>query len=233
MSSWLQSIIDRVAITKNPDQLSEELAQVVQQAGFEYFTYMHSSSHGANFVTNTPPDWQTLYFDITASCVDPMIALARGRMSVFSWDIPTLRQIASRSARLLLDDAHRRGMRFGLTIPIETGFGHIAVLILTSANQAISLKPVDEVKAATVVALLYARYQDRPAIGHDREPVSLMPMQAVCLRWSAEGKTMRDAAMLEGLSLSTVAFHLTNARRTLGAASIAQAIAIATRLQLI
>lgn len=67
----------------------------------------------------------------------------------------------------------------------------------------------------------------------DQEPVRLSPMQACCLRWSAEGKTMKETAMIEGISVPTVAFHLSNARQMLGAAGIAQAIAIATRLQLI
>ncbi len=67
----------------------------------------------------------------------------------------------------------------------------------------------------------------------DNAHVRLSPMQAVCLRWSAEGKTMKEAAMIEGIRLSDVAFHLENARRALGAVSLAQAIATATRLQLI
>ena len=67
----------------------------------------------------------------------------------------------------------------------------------------------------------------------DQEPIRLSQMQACYLRWSAAGMTMKEAAMIEGISVSTVAFHLSNARRMLGAAGIAQAIAIATRLQLI
>ena len=39
--------------------------------------------------------------------------------------------------------------------------------------------------------------------------------------------------MIEGISVPDVAFHLENARRALGAVSLAQAIATAIRLQLI
>lgn len=67
----------------------------------------------------------------------------------------------------------------------------------------------------------------------DHEPARLSPMQASCLRWAAGGKTMNEAATIEGISVSIVALHLRNARRILGAADIAQAIAIATRRQLI
>jgi LuxR family transcriptional activator of conjugal transfer of Ti plasmids len=67
----------------------------------------------------------------------------------------------------------------------------------------------------------------------DNAPVRLTPIQAVCLRWAAEARTMKEAAMIEGISVPDVAFHLENARRALGAVSLAQAIATATRLQLI
>lgn len=46
----------------------------------------------------------------------------------------------------------------------------------------------------------------------DNAHVRLTPMQAVCLRWSAEGKTKKEAAMIEGISVPTVAFHLENAQ---------------------
>ncbi|WP_230174614.1 helix-turn-helix transcriptional regulator [Rhizobium sp. CECT 9324] len=67
----------------------------------------------------------------------------------------------------------------------------------------------------------------------DNTPVRLSPVQLVCLRWSAGGKTMKEVAMIEGISVSDVSFHLSNARGALGAVSIAQAITTATRLQLI
>lgn len=67
----------------------------------------------------------------------------------------------------------------------------------------------------------------------DRATVRLSQMQANCLRWSAEGRTLKDVAMIEGISVSAVAFHLSNARLRLGACNIAQAIAMANRLQLI
>lgn len=61
----------------------------------------------------------------------------------------------------------------------------------------------------------------------------LSPMQTSCLRWSAEGRTLKEVAQIEGISVSTVADHLSNVRQMLGAPAIAKAIAIATRLQLI
>ncbi|WP_271529179.1 LuxR C-terminal-related transcriptional regulator [Bradyrhizobium sp. CCBAU 25338] len=50
-----------------------------------------------------------------------------------------------------------------------------------------------------------------------------------CLAWTAQGKTVADIAVLVGIRERTVVFHLENARRKLGAVSIAQRVAIALR----
>jgi LuxR family transcriptional activator of conjugal transfer of Ti plasmids len=50
-----------------------------------------------------------------------------------------------------------------------------------------------------------------------------------CLAWTAQGKTVADIAVLVEISPRTVVFHLENARRKLGASSIAQCVAEALR----
>ncbi|WP_249791556.1 response regulator transcription factor [Bradyrhizobium sp. SRL28] len=50
-----------------------------------------------------------------------------------------------------------------------------------------------------------------------------------CLAWTAQGKTVADIAVLVQIAPRTVLFHLENARRKLGAASIAQCVAEALR----
>ncbi|WP_461618579.1 helix-turn-helix domain-containing protein [Bradyrhizobium sp. 23AC] len=55
------------------------------------------------------------------------------------------------------------------------------------------------------------------------------PAERQCLAWTAQGKTVADIAVLVEIAPRTVVFHLENARRKLGAASIAQCVAIALR----
>jgi LuxR family transcriptional activator of conjugal transfer of Ti plasmids len=68
---------------------------------------------------------------------------------------------------------------------------------------------------------------DRPwaqAVGTE-----LTQRERQCLSWTAQGKTVADIAVLVEISPRTVVFHLENARRKLGAASIAQCVAEALR----
>ena len=50
-----------------------------------------------------------------------------------------------------------------------------------------------------------------------------------CLAWGVQGKTVADIAVLVEIAPRTVVFHLENARRKLGAASIAHCVAEAVR----
>jgi LuxR family transcriptional regulator, activator of conjugal transfer of Ti plasmids len=59
--------------------------------------------------------------------------------------------------------------------------------------------------------------------------IELSQRERQCLAWTAQGKTVADIAILVGIAPRTVVFHLENARRKLGAASIAQCVAEALR----
>ena len=92
---------------------------------------------------------------------------------------------------------------------------------------------LDQLAAVTAVGYLHAKIEQQR--GGNLAPVNceLTPKQALCLKWSAEGKSMRAISTIEGMSFATVNFHLNNARKALDAGSLAQATAIATRLGLI
>ncbi|RUV48751.1 autoinducer-binding protein, partial [Mesorhizobium sp. M5C.F.Ca.IN.020.29.1.1] len=90
-----------------------------------------------------------------------------------------------------------------------------------------------QLAAVTAVALLHARLEQQEVEPTASVQAELTARQALCLKWSAEGKSMRAIAAIEGMSFATVNFHLNNARKTLDAGSLAQATALATKLKLI
>ncbi|WP_256481306.1 LuxR C-terminal-related transcriptional regulator [Ciceribacter sp. RN22] len=57
--------------------------------------------------------------------------------------------------------------------------------------------------------------------------------QALMLKWSSEGKSMRAIATIEDMTYANVNFHMNNARKALNAGTLAQATALATKLKLI
>lgn len=81
--------------------------------------------------------------------------------------------------------------------------------------------------------MLHATIERQESQPTAQTTVELTAKQALCLAWSAEGKTMKDIASIECMSYATVNFHLNNDRKALDASSPAQAAALATKLKLI
>jgi len=84
-----------------------------------------------------------------------------------------------------------------------------------------------------LVAFLHARFEAIGAASTAQETFEVTPKQAICLKWSAERKSMKEIAVTEGMSIATANVHLNNARKTLDASSLAQATALATKLRLV
>jgi len=59
--------------------------------------------------------------------------------------------------------------------------------------------------------------------------VSLTPRERDVLRWSAEGKTVEETAVILEISPHTVGEHLKNIRRKLGTQNGAHTVAVAIR----
>lgn len=126
------------------------------------------------------------------------------------------------------------GIRSGISIPVRTPFGNLAILTIASGERSV---PVDctgnAAAAASAVAFLHATVEAMQLSSATGDRPLLTERQAVLLRWSAEGKAMKDIAMIEKTSYHNVNFHLNNARKALDATTLAQATAVATRLKLI
>ncbi|MFA5952881.1 MAG: helix-turn-helix transcriptional regulator, partial [Hyphomicrobium sp.] len=61
------------------------------------------------------------------------------------------------------------------------------------------------------------------------EAVPLTQRERECLAWASRGKSMEATAMILGITPRAVKFHLDNARASLGAETLPQAVAIALR----
>lgn len=234
MRAWFQKLIDVSSPTITESALKGALTELVRELSFDCFAYLNVHPVHTHAVSNYPSEWQDRYFHRDYARVDPVVAMARARMHPFTWSAESLKKIHSKAVRIFYAEAGDFGICSGISIPIRTAFGHMSMLTLASSKPSLSLETdIDQIAAVNAVALLHASLEH-----HDPEPtavrsIKLTAKQALCLRWSAEGKSMRAIATIEAMSYANVNFHLNNARKALDAASLAQATALATKLRLI
>lgn len=179
-------------------------------------------------------EWQRLYFQEDYLKVDPVAKTAGSLMRAFTWSAPGPGQCETKELRRFHMNANAFGIRSGISIPVRTAYRHMSMLTIASGKTALSLdKDINQIAAVTAVALLHAKIEQLHAAPTAHQSCELTPKQALCLKWSAEGKSMKAIATIENMSFATVNFHLNNARKALGAGSLPQATATATRLRLI
>lgn len=234
MDRWFEKLTDASAIASSELALKAALHNLTKEVGFDYYAYLNLRPNETYAVSNYPPGWQELYFSRLYANVDPVVTTAKRKMRAFSWtedQSPTL----DKDVRRFYSDARDFGIRSGVSIPIKIGFGNVAMLTLASNRlDRYSEDNIDPVIAAASVAQVHTKFSQRSAAttiaGH---LVVLKPEERICLKWSAEGKTLEDIAVLEGMKYHNVCFHMRQARKKLDALSVQQATALATRLNLI
>ncbi|WP_292527180.1 autoinducer binding domain-containing protein [Mesorhizobium sp.] len=233
LRTWFQKLSDISSLARTEAMLKEALTDAVHELGFDCYAYLNIQPVRSYAVSNYANEWQQRYLDRNYKDIDPVVRTARARMEAFTWAPENPRKVSSRT-REFYAEAGDFGIRSGITIPIRTAFGHMSMLTVASLKPSLSLEcDIDQVAAATAVALLHAKLEQHEAEPTASAPVELTARQALCLKWSAEGKSMRAIAAIEGMSFATVNFHLNNARKALDAGSLAQATHLATKLKLI
>ncbi|RWI83834.1 MAG: autoinducer-binding protein [Mesorhizobium sp.] len=233
LRTWFQKLSDISSLASTEATLKDALTDAVRELGFDCYAYLNIQPVRTTAISNYRHEWQQRYFERGYKDIDPVVTTARARMEAFTWAPESPRKLSSR-VRAFYAEAGDWGIRSGITIPIRTAFGHMSMLTVASHKPSLSLEhDIDQLAAVTAVALLHAKLEQHEPEPTARAPVELTARQALCLKWSAEGKSMKAIAAIEGMSFATVNFHLNNARKALDAGSLPQATALATKLKLI
>jgi len=222
--------------TLTEDSLRQAVAGIATSYGYDRFAYLNLDTVGAGSfaVSNYPPDWQAMYFARSYMLIDPVVTMGKRIMRAFPWCVNEQRRRATQEERGFWDAASAFGIRAGLTVPISVNFGQTAMLTLASAHnlKPIELCDVECAAAATSVAFLHSRFGGTDCPTTQRRP-GLSDREALCLKWVAAGKSMRDIALILGVNYHTVRWDLDNVRAKLNVKNLRQALSRAIKLRLI
>jgi LuxR family transcriptional activator of conjugal transfer of Ti plasmids len=229
----LDRFIDAVSLVTQEKHFKRSLQTLTHSLGYELYAYINVSFKSSFALSNYPKEWQDRYLQKSYQSIDPVIEIARRTMAPYTWTLED-RQFRLKQRRGFAREANEFGICSGTTIAIPAGFGHTSFLTFASKDPSLGSRVrLDHVPAITAATFTHAFVTLRRPRSSASSIVRLAPQEAICLRWAAEGKSMRDAATLLGIKYSSTRSYLDNARDKLGAVSLIQAVAIATRLNLI
>jgi LuxR family transcriptional regulator, activator of conjugal transfer of Ti plasmids len=234
MQHWLDKLIDLAALRGDENVLKDALIHLAEQAGFSGYAYLYIRPGHTIASSNYPPEWRSIYFKRKFEAVDPIVKRAKSMKRVFTWSGEHERRRLPKEQSAFFDQAADFGIRSGITIPIRAANGSTSMFTLASDKPAIDLKrDIDPVAAAAAVGQLHTRMTLLPLTPIAQDPAWLDPKEAAYLNWISVGKTMEEAADLEGVKYNSVKSKLEEARKRLKIHTMPHLVALAVRAGLI
>ena len=177
-----------------------------------------------------PRSWLSLYLERGFHLVDPVFRKHFGEYRTQVWS-QTYRTVTRKEEKAFIDCARNFGLEEGVTIGYRSPF--------RSAGSCFSFSGSELPRHERHIQLLECLLPHlHVAISGLFFPPSfsgapLTARETEVLRWKKEGRTAWEISLAMKISQRTVAFHLRNAMRKLGARNSAQAMAAALSLGLI
>lgn len=232
MNHWFERLAEQVALAHDEGAIKATLDKLSREAGFGAYAYLHLQAGTQTAISNYHGDWQQRYFEQSYATVDPVVSHAREQIEAFAWS--NYAALKNKRIRNFYGEAAEFGIRSGITIPVVTGFCRRAMLTLASDEADFAkAQDINPVLAASAVSQLHSRLDGLRARSTRQTPIRLKSDELTCLRWSAEGKSMKAIAIIENTTYANVAFFLRNAKSALGTSTLPQATALAKELGLI
>lgn len=233
LDAIFSNFIDALEVSTDKRAVESALRRFANECGAERFAYLSLRSTDGHALSNYSLEWRKLYFEKSYMRIDPVVSTAKRVMRTFSWsgDQPVH---ATPEIKRFLGEAAEFGIRSGVSVPVQLGFGTLGILTLASSQRRCELDLAGYASRAEV-ALVYIHMRLNPLLERltVTKTIGLTPRQATCLKWASLGKTVAETARILGISDRSVTFYLNEARAKLNANNIAHAIRVAMELHLI
>jgi DNA-binding CsgD family transcriptional regulator len=240
MDTGFQRFMNELAACPDLPAVEKLLQQTLNSYGFQTFAYL-AFRPGADAVDaialgTYPSAWAQRYCDNRYYHCDPVLARSVVTTLPFSWSIHEARGTLTKRQRRFFGEADEHGIRHGFTIPIHDRRNKAATLTLATGDgrwQFDARVERFQHELHLIALYLHAQIQRSLLPGEEGERPSLTEREIVCIQWVAWGKSSTDIAQILRITPRTVVFHVENAKRKFGVATLQQAVAKAVTHDLV
>lgn len=230
-----QDLVDGLEVARDEAALVSIADKAAKHLGFRWFAYLASAESQTTIISSYPAAWVRHYRDQNFDRVDPIVRPRQWPARSFFWNgkdrWPTALQ------RQLFAEAASFQIRSGVTVPIRGAGNSFAAFTLATDDyrEEFGRWAAEAIDTLQLIGLYYhAGVDTKLRLGLRRlGDAPLTPRETQCLTWAARGKTMAETAQILGITKRTVEFHLDNTRTKLKAVTLSQAVAEATRRNLL
>lgn len=194
-------------------------------------------------ISNYPSEWGDIYKENNFQQIDPVVIASFTRIAPFSWDENiTINSELNFSKIFNLSKNYK--IVNGHTFILHDYYNNLALLsILMNENgvnetEAIVKDNEDKlqmllIKVHDKIVTLYKELDSNTAAKKQLSKDIFSPRENEILYWASVGKTYQEIALILGIKVSTVKFHIGNVVKKLGVMNAKHAIRMGVELQLI
>jgi len=236
MDAWQEEHLHAMLSANDEGALFSSLLRAARELGFEYCAYgmripVPLSNPRTHLVNNYPPAWQERYHSQGYLKIDPTVRHGVRSLEPLLWS-----DTLFAGAPQMWHEARGAGLRFGWAQAARDPRGIGGMLTLARSHERLTPAELRS-KGMKMAWLAQASHL---AMARCLTPV-LVPEAAArltgreleALKWTADGKSSEEIALILGISTRTVNFHLANAVAKLGASNKLAAAVKATALGLL
>lgn len=228
MGGEFRSVVDMLEAAQDELTIRGAMKRFARSCGYERFAYLKKEGTEVRTFNTYPKPWEGVYLSADYSNIDPVVTQAKRKRDIFYWTADDWSTGSSSELQRFRNESIAHGIRCGMTIPVEGGFGLSMLLTFASSERKVDL-PVafDPKRAVQLVMMVHYRLKMIGTKTTVNPKEALSPREMQCLTWAAKGKNTLTTADVVGINSRTVQHHLDKARGKLGAESVPQLVAIA------
>lgn len=238
MNHVVQRFVENAAGATDCSRLGNSFEEAILAYGFDRYVYFQLPVPGrmdeAIHLSNYPDSWIDHYTKERYDRIDPVLKNVLASALPFDWQTPVFMAERENQAAFF-DEAAEVGIRSGLTIPFHFGENQVGGLCLAGdlATREARGNLRSNRDTLNLLGFYFYVHVERILRLRERQNFHLTPREVECLKWQAQGKTMWEISKILSISERTVQFHVENAKTKLGALTVAHAVAIAVKHDLI
>lgn len=219
MEIWKEAQLKRLNQEHDLQTVFEIALNLARDIGFEFcaFTMNAPSSHPQTHplrINNYSSAWNEKYETSNYVAIDPIVRHCNQSVVPIVWS-----RRAFADAPAYWEDVQNHGMRHGISQSVHDPRGVCSMLSLSRSRDPIRGRELYE-KSAHIIWLCHALHtavvEQLLRDSAFRPSNRLSTRETEVLKWSAEGKTASDIAIILNLSERTVNFHVSTAIKKMG-----------------
>lgn len=226
---WEKQYEEAFSETESLDDLLTKSIKFTKELNFEFFAYETFKptpfmKPEYDIYSNYPAQWIFKYRKMNHALVDPRIHHSKMFDKVLCWNNDLFE-----NAPTLMSDAMKSELCIGLTQPTTKRIGSVELFSLARREVEISSKELKNLtpKIKAFANILQAKLYEIKNETHTCENITLSVREKEILRWTADGKTSEEIAIILSLTIDTINFHQKKIQNKMGASNRVQAVAYA------